>query len=103
MDSGTALVQRAGNTMDQIVASVQRVSGVVGEISASSVDQRAGIEEINKAIVQIDETTQQNAALVEEAAAAAAALQEQAAQLAAVVSRFRLADMPRRRGMLQSV
>jgi methyl-accepting chemotaxis protein len=103
MDSGTVLVQQAGNTMDQIVASVQRVSGVVGEISASSVEQRSGIEEINKAIVQIDETTQQNAALVEEAAAAAAALQEQAAQLAAVVSRFRLADMPRRRGMLQTV
>jgi methyl-accepting chemotaxis protein len=99
MDSGTVLVQQAGNTMDQIVASVQRVSGVVGEISASSVEQRSGIEEINKAIVQIDETTQQNAALVEEAAAAAAALQEQAAQLAAVVSRFRLADMPRRIGM----
>jgi len=103
MDSGTVLVQQAGNTMDQIVASVQRVSGVVGEISASSVEQRSGIEEINKAIVQIDETTQQNAALVEEAAAAAAALQEQAAQLAAVVSRFRLAEMPRRRGMLQTV
>jgi methyl-accepting chemotaxis protein len=99
MDSGTALVQQAGNTMDQIVASVQRVSGVVGEISASSVEQRSGIEEINKAIVHIDETTQQNAALVEEAAAAAAALQEQAAQLAAVVSRFRLADMPRRLAM----
>ena len=103
MDSGTALVQQAGNTMDQILASVQRVSGVVGEISASSVEQRSGIEEINKAIVHIDETTQQNAALVEEAAAAAAALQEQAAQLAAVVSRFRLADMTRRVGMLRAV
>ena len=95
MDTGTVLVQQAGNTMDQIMASVQRVSGVVGEISASSVEQRSGIEEINKAIVQIDETTQRNAALVEEAAAAAAALQDQAAQLAAVVSRFHLADMPR--------
>ena len=93
MDSGTALVQQAGNTMEQIVASVQRVSGVVGDISSSSVEQRSGIEEINKAIVHIDETTQQNAALVEEAAAAAAALQEQAAQLAAVVSRFRLASV----------
>jgi methyl-accepting chemotaxis protein len=102
MDSGTVLVQQAGNTMDQIVASVRRVSDVVGEISASSVEQRSGIEEINKAIVQIDETTQQNAGLVEEAAAAAAALQEQAAQLAAVVSRFRLADKPARLGMLRS-
>jgi methyl-accepting chemotaxis protein len=92
MDSGTVLVQQAGNTMDQIVASVQRVSGVVGEISASSVEQRSGIEEINKAIVQIDETTQQNAALVEEAAAAAAALQEQAESLARLAATFRLDD-----------
>jgi methyl-accepting chemotaxis protein len=102
MDSGTVLVQRAGNTMEQIVDSVRHVSDVVGEISASSVEQRSGIEEINKAIVQIDETTQRNAALVEEAAAAAGALQEQAAQLGTVVARFRLADMPRRRGLLQS-
>jgi methyl-accepting chemotaxis protein len=63
---------------------------VVAEISASSVEQRSGIEEINRAIVQIDGTTQQNAAMVEQAAAAAAALQERAAQLAAVVARFRL-------------
>ncbi|ALK98625.1 chemotaxis protein [Massilia sp. WF1] len=92
MNSGTVLVQQAGTTMEQVVASVRRVSDVVGEISASSLEQRSGIEEINKAVVQIDETTQRNAALVEEAAAAAAALQEQAAQLAAVVSRFRLAE-----------
>jgi methyl-accepting chemotaxis protein len=92
MNSGTVLVQQAGKTMEQVVASVRHVSDVVGEISASSVEQRSGIEEINKAIVHIDETTQQNAALVEEAAAAAAALQEQAAQLAAVVSRFRLEE-----------
>jgi len=91
MNSGTVLVRQAGKTMEQVVASVRHVSDVVGEISASSVEQRSGIEEINKAIVHIDETTQQNAALVEEAAAAAAALQEQAAQLAAVMSRFRLA------------
>jgi methyl-accepting chemotaxis protein len=90
MDSGTVLVQQAGKTMEQVLASVRHVSDVVGEISASSVEQRSGIEEINKAIVHIDETTQQNAALVEQAAAAAAALQEQAAQLAAVMSRFRL-------------
>ncbi|QOL49473.1 methyl-accepting chemotaxis protein [Massilia litorea] len=95
MDSGTVLVQRAGTTMEQVVASVRRVRDVVGEISASSVEQHSGIEEINKAIVQIDETTQRNAALVEEAAAAAASLQEQAAQLTAVVSRFQLAGMPR--------
>lgn len=95
MNSGTVLVQQAGNTMEQVVASVRHVSDVVGEISASSIEQRSGIEEINKAIVQIDETTQRNAALVEEAAAAAAALQEQAAQLATVVSRFRLGGVSR--------
>jgi methyl-accepting chemotaxis protein len=90
MNAGTVLVQQAGNTMEQVVASVRRVSDVVAEISASSVEQRSGIEEINRAIVQIDGTTQQNAAMVEQAAAAAAALQERAAQLAAVVARFRL-------------
>jgi len=90
MNSGTVLVQQAGSTMEQVVASVRRVSDVVAEISSASAEQSSGIEEVNKAIVQIDETTQQNAALVEQAAAAAAALQEQAAQLAAVMSRFRL-------------
>ena len=91
MTSGTVLVQQAGTTMEQVVTSVRQVSDVVGEISASSVEQRAGIEEINKAIVQIDATTQHNAALVEEAAAAAASLQEESAQLAVVMSRFVLA------------
>jgi methyl-accepting chemotaxis protein len=89
--------------MERVVASVRHVSDVVEEISASSVEQRSGIEEINKAIVQIDETTQRNAALVEEAAAAAAALQEQAAQLATVVSRFRLAGVPHRPEVTQSI
>jgi methyl-accepting chemotaxis protein len=103
MNSGTVLVQQAGNTMEQVVASVRHVSDAVGEISASSLEQRSGIEEINKAIVQIDETTQRNAALVEEAAAAAAGLQEQAAQLATVVSRFRLAGVPHGLGILQSI
>ena len=90
MNSGTVLVQQAGSTMEQVVASVRRVSDVVAEISSASAEQSSGIEEVNKAIVQIDETTQQNAALVEQAAAAAASLQEQAAQLAEVMSRFRL-------------
>jgi methyl-accepting chemotaxis protein len=90
VDSGTALVQQAGSTMAAVVASVQRVSDVVAEISSASGEQSTGIEEVNKAIVQMDEVTQQNAALVEEAAAAAGALQEQAANLAGVVSVFRL-------------
>jgi len=90
VDSGTALVQRAGTTMSEVVASVRRVSDVVAEISAASHEQSTGIEEVNRAITQMDEVTQQNAALVEEAAAAAGSLQEQAANLAAVVSVFRL-------------
>jgi methyl-accepting chemotaxis protein len=90
VDSGTALVQRAGTTMTQVVDSVRRVSDVVAEISAASHEQSTGIEEVNRAITQMDEVTQQNAALVEEAAAAAGSLQEQAANLAGVVSVFRL-------------
>ncbi len=88
--SGTALVQRAGATMGEVVASVRRVSDVVAEISAASNEQSAGIEEVNRAIAQMDEVTQQNAALVEQAAAAAASMQEQAARLAAVVGVFQL-------------
>ncbi|ELX12282.1 methyl-accepting chemotaxis sensory transducer [Janthinobacterium sp. HH01] len=90
VDSGTALVQQAGSTMAEVVSSVRRVSDVVAEISAASSEQSTGIEEVNKAIVQMDEVTQQNAALVEQAAAAAGSLQEQAANLAGVVSVFRL-------------
>ncbi|NHZ96992.1 methyl-accepting chemotaxis protein [Massilia sp. CCM 8734] len=90
VDAGTALVQRAGSTMTEVVVSVRRVSDVVAEISAASHEQSTGIDEVNKAIVQMDEVTQQNAALVEQAAAAANALQEQADKLARVVSVFRL-------------
>ncbi|UOD29845.1 MCP four helix bundle domain-containing protein [Massilia violaceinigra] len=90
VDAGTALVQRAGSTMTEVVVSVRRVSDVVAEISAASHEQSSGIDEVNKAIVQMDEVTQQNAALVEQAAAAAGALQEQADHLARVVSVFRL-------------
>ena len=90
VDSGTSLVQQAGSTMSEVVASVRRVTDVVAEISAASQEQSSGIEEVNKAITQMDEVTQQNAALVEQAAAAASSLQEQAAKLAAVVSVFQL-------------
>ncbi len=90
VDSGTALVQKAGATMAEVVSSVRRVSDVVAEISAASGEQSTGIAEVNRAITQMDEVTQQNAALVEQAAAAAGSMQEQAANLAAVVSVFRL-------------
>ena len=89
---GSALVKKAGSTMDEIVASVQRVTDIMAEISAASQEQSAGIEQVNQTVVQMDETTQQNAALVEEATAAARAMEEQAGQLAHAVSVFQLDD-----------
>ena len=88
--TGSALVAQAGQTIDEVVKSVQRVSEVVTDISAAGQEQSQGIEEVNNAITQMDETTQQNAALVEQAAAAAQSMQEQAARLSEAVSVFRL-------------
>jgi methyl-accepting chemotaxis protein len=100
---GTRLVQEAGNTMQDIVANVERVSDIIGAISNATREQDAGIGQINMAVAQMDQVTQQNAALVEEAAAASAAMQEQAAMLAQVVSVFQLnltsASTPAVRGM----
>jgi len=90
VDNGSHLVEQAGRTMQEIVTSVRHVADVVAEISAASREQSAGIEEVNRAITQMDQVTQQNAALVEEAAAAAASMQDQAAQLAQLVTVFRL-------------
>ncbi|MGJ7507299.1 methyl-accepting chemotaxis protein [Variovorax sp. GT1P44] len=90
VDVGSALVGEAGKTMDEIVGSVKRVTDIMGEITAASQEQTSGIEQINQAITQMDQVTQQNAALVEEAAAAAASLQEQAGSLVDAVSIFRL-------------
>lgn len=89
---GSQQVNAAGQTMEEIVSSVHRVTEIMGEITEASQEQTAGIEQINLAVAQLDQTTQQNAALVEEAAAAAASLQEQAGQLTEVVSVFRLAN-----------
>ncbi len=91
--AGSKLVFEAGSTMDEVVASVRRVTDIMGEISAASVEQSAGIEQVNQAIAQMDEVTQQNAALVEEAAAAAASLQDQAGNLMQVVGVFHLDGM----------
>ncbi|MGN6581570.1 MAG: hypothetical protein ACTHJ1_16530, partial [Bordetella sp.] len=74
----------------EIVASVKRVTDIMGEISAASEEQSSGIDQVNLAVTQMDETTQQNAALVEQAAAAAGSLEEQARQLAQAVSVFKL-------------
>jgi methyl-accepting chemotaxis protein len=89
-DVGTRLVNQAGVTMNEVVDSIKRVTDVMSEITSASVEQTAGIEQVNQAITQMDEVTQQNAALVEEAAAAAASLQQQAENLSQVVSVFRL-------------
>ncbi len=90
VDAGAKLVDNAGATMDEIVTSVRRVTDIMGEISSASVEQTSGIEQINQAISQMDQVTQQNASLVEEAAAAAESLQDQAGKLAQLVSVFKL-------------
>jgi methyl-accepting chemotaxis protein len=90
VDAGSALVAQAGSTMEQVVDSVKRVTDIMAEITAASQEQTDGIEQVNQAIMQMDQVTQQNAALVEEAAAAAESLQEQAANLAQVVSVFKI-------------
>ena len=87
---GTKLVKDAGSTMQEIVESVQRVTDIMGEISAASSEQSAGIDQVNTAITSMDEVTQQNAALVEQAAAAAESLVDQAVNLMDVVGSFKL-------------
>jgi len=81
VEGGSKLVAQAGQTMEEIVSSIKRVTDIMSEITAASVEQSAGIEQVNLAITQMDEVTQQNAALVEEAAAAAESLEEQAHNL----------------------
>ncbi|MET3131444.1 methyl-accepting chemotaxis protein [Oxalobacteraceae bacterium GrIS 1.11] len=95
VDAGGALVAQAGSTMEEIVASVQRVTDIMGEISSASREQQAGIEQINRAITEMDGVTQQNAALVEQAAAAASALQDQTGILAQAVSVFKVGEPER--------
>jgi methyl-accepting chemotaxis protein len=89
-EEGSKQVAEAGKTMDEIVGSVKRVTDIMAEIEAAGREQTLGIEQINQAITQMDQVTQQNAALVEEAAAAAQSLQEQAGGLSQVVSVFKL-------------
>jgi methyl-accepting chemotaxis protein len=90
VEAGSRLVQDAGSTMNEIVASVQRVSDIIGEISASASEQSSGIGQVNGTVVQLDQMTQQNAALVEQSAAAAESLKDQARRLSEVVGTFRL-------------
>jgi methyl-accepting chemotaxis protein len=88
--NGSALAHDAGQTMDEVVKAVKRVTDIMGEISAASAEQSSGIEEINLAVTQMDAGTQQNAALVEQATAAARSLDDQARGLKVMVGKFRL-------------
>jgi len=93
VDVGAGLVDQAGATMQEIEVSIKRVTDIMNEIMSATREQTSGIEQINQAVMQMDDMTQQNAALVEEAAAAAGSLQNQAHSLAGVVSTFRLSGM----------
>ena len=90
VDAGMAFVAQAGATMNQIVDSVNRVTGIMSEIVVASHEQAAGIEQVGQTVIQMDQATQQNAALVEEAAAASNLLQDQADRLAKAVGLFKL-------------
>ncbi len=89
VEQGTALVDQAGSTMQEVVRSIQRVTDIVGEISSASQEQNAGVNQVSEAVSSMDQATQQNAALVEQSAAAAASLRQQAEQLLQAVNVFR--------------
>ena len=91
VEAGSRLVADAGKTMQEIVGSVQRVTDIIGEITAASSEQSDGIGQVSTAVTQLDRMTQQNAALVEQSAAAAESLRDQAGRLAGVIASFRLA------------
>ncbi|WFR79265.1 methyl-accepting chemotaxis protein [Janthinobacterium rivuli] len=94
IDGGSVAVQQAGDSMGAIVASVQQVNEIIQRVKQASAEQASGITEVNQAVTQMDDVTQQNAALVEQAAAAAASLQDQAVKLSAAVSVFTLDQRP---------
>ena len=94
IDGGSAAVQQAGERMEAIVASVQQVNDIIVRVKQASAEQASGITEVNQAVTQMDDVTQQNAALVEQAAAAAASLQDQAVKLSAAVAVFTLDKPP---------
>jgi methyl-accepting chemotaxis protein len=91
VEQGTALVGQAGSTMGEIVAAIQRVTGIMSEISQASGEQSSGVSRLGQAVAEMDETTQQNAALVEQSAAASESLRQQAQQLVEAVAAFKLA------------
>jgi len=95
IDSGTKLVNKVGNTMQEILSSINNVTEIMAEISAASREQGSGIEQINQAVAQMDEVTQQNAALVEEAAASAESLENQANEVTSAISIFNVGKTAR--------
>ena len=90
VDAGSKLVNEAGSTMTEVVESIRRVTEIMAEITSASQEQFQGISQVNQAVVEMDNVTQQNSALVEEAAAAASALEEQTVQLREVAKTFKL-------------
>jgi len=92
VEQGSVLVNQAGTTMSEVVSSIRRVTDIMGEISAASTEQSAGVAQVGEAITQMDQATQQNAALVEESAAAAGSLKSQAQQLVQAVAVFKLGE-----------
>jgi methyl-accepting chemotaxis protein len=92
VEDGSLLVTQSGQTLEQIVLSVKKVSDIVAEIAAASREQSSGIEQVNKAVMQMDEMTQQNAALVEQATAASQSMADQARDLTKTMERFQVGD-----------
>lgn len=101
VEQGSALVDRAGATMGEVVSAIRRVTDIVAEISAASREQSLGMAQVGEAVTQMDQVTQQNAALVEEMAAAASSLQGQADDLVQVASVFQLGNDNEGAGMLR--
>jgi methyl-accepting chemotaxis protein len=92
VEDGSVLVTQSGQTLEKIVASVKKVSDIVAEIAAASREQSSGIEQVNRAVMQMDELTQQNAALVEQATAASQAMAEQVRGLNEMLARYRITE-----------
>lgn len=103
VEDGTLLVNESGDTLREIVASVQRVSEMISDISIASEEQSSGIEQVNKAVTQMDEMTQQNAALVEQASAASESMAEQANTMRQLLGFFRVSDTGATKGYLKEV
>jgi methyl-accepting chemotaxis protein len=97
VDIGSKQVDQAGETMNEIVQAVKRVTDIMAEIAAASNEQNSGIEQVNQAILQMDEVTQQNAALVEEATAIASSVHDQTRKLTEAVEKFKIPDSETRR------